>query len=344
MPYISSSKNPIVKKAVEAGYRKLANSAAKTIQKRYKAKASVKSVQKLTRQVKRIKLNAIGDKQMRRDYVRWTTLPAQIAGGAPVSASKPCDIRPICFLHQAITPLSYLKTNSLTLPGAGVPAELSVVDAGQWRPQELPVIAAQGLLPSYSKFDQLNHWNLALGVQNKFLHTSSTYTLNVRANRARGYIDVFILKPKRNYLRSNNKDVSLPLGLPGFTNMSLGDDAQYQINPQYWSCKRRLRKYFNVVQAGVPGAGNQRDLQTNPDFDVTFTVRNEKSRRNFTIPEAIGEGTTGIIDETDIPLSKQTWVLISTTLQNQDVNEGTNYFKCDLKRVVHYRDFAGASA
>lgn len=345
MPYVSRAKNPIIKKAVEAGYRKIASSAAKTIQKNYRRKASVRSVQKLTRQVKSIKLQAQGDRQMRRDFVRWATLPAQYPGGVPISASKPCDIRPICFLHQAITPLSQLKTLSLTPAGAGVPATLLPINAGEWRPQDLPVIAAQGLIPAdYNRFDQLENWKLSLGVQNKFVHTSTTYTLNVRANRARGYIDVYMLHPKKSYLRSNQKDVTLPNGLVGFTNMSLGDDAQYQPNPQYWTCKRRLRKYFNVVQQQDLSAGNAAALHTNPDFDVTFTVRNKKSRRNFTVPEATGDGTTGILDATDIPFAKQDWIMISTTLQNQDVNEGSNYFKCDLKRVVHYRDFVGASA
>lgn len=307
--------------------------AARVLQgKRAKKASNVKTNTQLTRAVQTLKTKAHGDRQMGRHQVRWV-------GNLNQNPRYLSNIRPICFLHQAISEGSLLHTLELTPAGAGVPATLLPKTAGTWALQTLPVITQQNLLPAdYDRFDQLQYWQQSGGVQNKFYHTSTRYTLRCQSVAARGFVDIFLCCPKRSFHRTTAKDVSLPLGLCGFTNMSVGCGDPYQINPDFWSCKRIKRHYFNCANQNN-GNADYRTVQTNPDFDIDFTVTNKKSQQLIASTD-IAQG--GVVDYTDVAYRKQMWIVISTTLEESDVG-AENHIKIDLKRSTKYRDYYGAS-
>ena len=316
--------------------------AASRIKRAVRSRVSSKSVAKLGRQVARLKTTQQGAPQMDRQRVRW--MPPAGPGNV---RNHPTTIRPIAFLHQAISAGAQIHTLQYGLATPPAFSTLTQVLAGQWISQTFPITdpisgGGSGVDPALAgKFDQLQYWSQSQGVQNRYCHTSTEYQFRCTAKQARGYLDVFIAHPKRNFVRSTQQDVSLPNGLAGFTNLSLGSQNQYSINKQYYTMKRLKRHYFNTVavHAAAP-TQHQRDLQTNPDFDFNLTIKNDKSRQVITAPELF---TGGILDYTDIPLSKQDWIILSCTIEENDQSEDNN-ISVDIFRTPKWRDLLGASS
>lgn len=308
--------------------------AARALQGRKAAKMQkAKSNRQLTRSVASLKARQNGEIQMARHQARWI-------GTLNYRPDQPSNIRPICFLHQAISEGSNIHTLEYSPAGAGLPAELKTVVAGQWVEQTLPTLGQLGLLPAdYDRFDQLNNWRVSStgGVNGpRFFHHSTLYTLTCKALACRGYIDVFCVKPKISFVRSTQKDINLPTGLVGFTHMSVGDNTPYQINPTYYSVKRLKRKYFNTVD----GPGMVRELQTNPDFDINFEIKNTKAQQNITSSEV---ASGGVLEYSEIPYRKQAWIVVSVTLENGDVAPDNN-ITIKMNRVPKWRDYFGGIA
>lgn len=298
---------------------------------------------KLTTKVKKLAITQRGSLQIDRQYLRWES-PDDPPHPAPYyfEARAPSTLRPICFLHQAISRGSVAYTCRYSAPIIGSPyAGLEKTLAGRWTKQTYPPTAEYNVPPSNSAFDQINYWDQAKGVGNDYLHTSTKYELSVQAINCRGYFDIFLVHPKKPFIRSTIQDVSLPDGIQGFTNLSLGSGHQYTLNGQYWTCKRIKRKYFNTADsAGLPSAGGRaRYLQTNPDLDCEFTIKNVKSRQHIKAPELF-EG--GVLDATDITFSKQDWIVISCTMENTDV-DFDHKLAFAIYRTPIWRDRDGAS-
>lgn len=308
------------------------------------------SVAKLAKGVKSLKLAAQGSIQMERQIARFISAFQPAGGGAPQVRNQPTNLRPLVWLHQAIS--AGAQIHSLEYQPHTAPA-FSVLDnkvVGTWAPQTFPVtdsIAAggYGCDPAiFGKYDQLQYQgSQTQGVQSKYTHSSTLYQFKITAQEARGYIDIFMFHPKRSWVRSTQKDVTIPGGLVGFTNLSLGvsnsvKTVQYAINNLYYTKKHLKRHYFNTVDD--PGAPDERQLQTNPDYDFQLMVRNDKSRSTIKATELF-EG--GVLDHTDIPFSKQDWIMVSTTLQNADVSS-TNNITVDIIRTPRWRDLLGVSS
>jgi len=338
--YVSGSKS--------AAGMKHRTSAASIIQaavkarKRRPAKASGKAVAKLSRSVQRLKVAVQGKQQMRRDFCDFAQVPpAPIPAGL---ANTITDSRPLLFLHQAISEDAGVYSLNPIVPAGPVLGSIDVYTAGVWAEQSFPLTATgtQGLgLPaSYNKFDQLQYWSQSNGVQNEYYHTSTEYTMNFVGTACTGYVDVFLVRPKKSYNPSAQQDLSLPIGLPALTYLSQGQQNQYAVNPQYFSCKRIKRKYFNTTApAGSPP--EERELQTNPNFDIKFRVVNAKSRRHIKAPE-LNTGAA-ILDSTDIPYRKQDWILISSTISNRDSTLDNHIILSKMFRTCHWRDYLGSS-
>jgi len=309
--------------------------AARAAAGRRRSRVSAKQVNKLSRSVKQLKIAQNGKKQMMRQVATFTTT------GPVTLPNTITDIRPLCFLHQAISE----DTDVWSLnPQVGPPATLEPYAAAVWTKQPFPITlpapAGDGLPPSYNKYDQLQYWSQAGGVQNDYYHSHTDYTMNFVGQGCTGYLDVFLIHPKKSYNPSAQQDISLPLGLPGFTHLTQGELQQYAINPQYFSCKRIKRKYFNTA-APAGATPEERELQTNPNFDIKFKVINHKSRRRIKAPE-VNDGSASL-DSTDIPFAKQDWILISSSIKNRDSSDD-NFIQCkSLIRTCHWRDYFGSS-
>lgn len=310
---------------------------------RRKQRGKKTTITKLNNKVKRLELTQRGSIQMDRQYLRWLPPdPPQQPSPYYFSANEPSNIRPICFLHQAISVNSRAYTNRYLqpVPPATSPT-LPNIEAGVWASQPYPLTSAPYNLDpgTYGLNDQLQYWSQALGVSNDYTHFSTKYQIQCHAVNARGFIDVFLVHPKKSYIRSVQQDISLPLGLSGFSFMSLASNNMYSINSQYYSCKRIRRKYFNTTAPSGGAAATQQYLCTNPDLDMEFTIKNRKSRQRIKAPE-LAEGA--VLDSTDIPYHKQDWIIISTTLDNKDVS-ANNHLKFQIYRTPVWRDREGAS-
>lgn len=307
-----------------------------------KKQSRAQSVSQLTNSVRKLKIAQNGKKQMMRQYAAFVRPGTP---GVPALPNTITDIRPLCFLHQAIS--EDVDVWSLNPQNLGTPtATLETYAAAIWTKQPFPVTTpvAQGgdaLPASYNKYDQLQYWSQAGGVQNDYYHSHTDYVMNFVGRACTGYIDVFLIHPLKSYNPSAQQDISLPLGLPGFTHLSQGELNQYAINPQYFSCKRLKRKYFNTAAPQGGAAAEERELQTNPNFNIKFTIAAPKSRRRIKAPE-LNDGTASL-DSTDIPYKKQDWILISTTIKNSDSSDD-NYIECQsMYRTCHWRDYFGSS-
>lgn len=320
--------------------------AARALSGRKKRKPPL-SNKKLTNKVKTLEKTQRGSIQYDRQYCVWNPIdPPQQDAPYYYNPAHPSVIRPIAFLHQAISRLSRVHTLRYLRPiGPGTPPTLNPTEGGIWNKQAFP-LSIQGTPPDEFNLapgqvdlnDQLQFWDQAEGVSNDYTHYSTKYEMQIHANDCRGYCDIFIVHPKKSYIRSVQSDISLPLGLAGFTNLSLGTHKMYSINKEYYTCKRLKRIYFNTAApAGAPPTSSY--LQTNPDYSCTFTVKNKKSRQRIRAPE-LAEGA--LLDSTDIPYSKQDWIIISTTLENQDVT-ATNNLNFKIWRTPTWRDRTGAS-
>lgn len=301
------------------------------------------SVSKLTSQVKQLKVTQRGSLQMDRQYMSWTS-PDDPPHPAPYyfDARSPSVLRPIAFLHQAISVGSVSHTCRFSPPIPPLTTKnLDRTIAGRWVTQTYPPVADYAVNPNGLAFDQIRYWDQSRGVGNDYLHMSTHYQLSIQAVNCRGYFDIFLVHPKKPFLRSTIQDISLPDGIQGFTNLSLGSGHQYTLNNQYWTQKRIKRKYFNTAApAGLPSAGGRPGyLQTNPDLDCEFTVKNVKSRQHIKAPELF-EG--GVLDATDITFSKQDWIIISCTIENEDIDVDHG-LKFAIYRTPIWRDRDGAS-
>lgn len=303
---------------------------------RKKRRPKAKSVAKLTRSVAKLKVAQNGAPQMSRQNAEWNV------GGPVTHTNYISNIRPLCFLHQAISVNSPIHS---LYPQPGIGIDLN--EAGEWKKQIFPLTqpvlaqpAGQGYPTSYNKYDQLQYWGESEGVQNRYFHSSTLYQMQCTGVACTGFVDVFLIHPKRSFNPSEQQDVNLPNSLPGFTHLSLGDNNMYSVNPQYFSCKRIKRHYFNTARLAGGGASSERELQTNPDFDIQFRIVNAKSRRLIRAPEQF-QGA--ILDSTDIPYSKQDWILISTTIDDRDSTPDNHIRIQSLNRTCYWRDYLGAS-
>lgn len=346
MPFSIHSKPYGYNKATELRHR---TSAARVLQKAARAVAgrrrasrvSAKQVNKLSKSVKQLKIAQNGKKQMMRQYAAFVRPGTP---GVPALPNTITDIRPLCFLHQAIS--EDVDVWSLNPQNMGTPtATLEPYSAAIWTKQPYPITlptaqGGDGLPASYNKFDQLQYWSQAGGVQNDYYHSHTNYTMNFVGQACTGYIDVFLIHPKKSYNPSAQQDISLPNGLPGFTHLTQGEVQQYAINPQYFSCKRIKRHYFNTAApAGV--TPEERELQTNPNFDIKFRITAPKMRRRIKAPE-LNDGTASL-DSTDIPFHKQDWILVSTSIRNADSSDD-NFIQCkSMIRTCYWRDYFGSS-
>lgn len=298
---------------------------------------------KLTSRVKTLEKTQRGSIQYDRQVCTWNALVIpQQDPPYHYEPNMPTTIRPICFLHQAISRLSRVHSLRYLRPVPPVlNPTITPIEAGIWNKQAFPLsTATYNLTPaSVDLNDQLQFWDQAEGVSNDYTHYSTKYEMQIKAVNCRGYCDIFIVHPKKSYIRSVQQDISLPLGLPGFTNMSLGSTHQYSINSEYYTCKRLKRIYFNTTAPAGGAAATDKWLQTNPDYSCTFTVKNKKSRQRVRAPE-LAEGA--LLDSTDIPYNKQDWIVISTTIEQSDQTDA-NHLKFQIFRTPTWRDRTGAS-
>lgn len=297
------------------------------------ASKNMTRIDKLTREVAKLKTAEYGQKQISRQIC------SSIAGLPNSQSARISANFPVCFCHQAIdlgNQLYQVEVDAVT--GAIVSNPVA-----NWRMQAYPLLA---LDPLSEQFDQLKYLQTNNnGLQAGYLHQSSNYQMKFEAVNWRGWVDVLVVTTRNQYTRQSGPDVDvfqLPGGLAGFSNTCGGTPNQYSWNPSFYGVKRVKRMYFNTQ---VPTTDSEA-IYSNPDKFSNLTLRNDKYRSHIRAQTKVEYAPpptppTTPITHLDMPLRQQDWVVI--TASNPTAPSATSYLAVSLLRAAVFRDALGSS-
>lgn len=285
-------------------------------------------IDKLTRDVNKLKVAEYGQKQITRQLVVNPT------GGYPRDVlARVSAAHPVCFLHQAISadaPIWQVGEDAVT--GA-----IEIQRKGSWETQLYPYLSVD---PGSDQFDQL--YNLKAnnaGVQSGYYHHKTYYNVYLRATNWNGWIDMLLVSPNKQYSRSAGtatvpaENYQLPAGLPGFVNCCGGSPFQYSYNPLFFTVKTLKRIYFNTSTSLESNT-----LKTNPEQYFDICVTNDKKKAH--IRSQIRNDNPNPITHLDIPFDQQDWIMFTASSQGE--TDGSNC-SVTVKRVPVWRDSVGSA-
>jgi len=307
------------------------------------------------RQLNDIKKRFYGQVQYSRQFCQFSQTPPDA-----INYSRVSTYQPICWLHQAIDQDAQVYgitvTRNTPVP-PNLPTITGVVNApiGAWSTQQFPYDTL-GIGNTQSGTNQLKYWKNALGVQNKFYHHYTDYTIELESVGARGYVDLLMIVPTKAWIRRSQqtKDTQLPSGIVGFTNLCAGSSNQWAINPQYYSVKRVRRVYFDQLKDEYAGAQTTgRSIQTNPTRLIQYRFYNPAYKRVISAPQD-ETVTPEITDFTDVGIKQQVWFMLSCSQDSATTDriiggpsqgrESSNHIKVKMFRKPCWRDYIGASS
>ena len=288
---------------------------------------------------------------------------------AAISASPPGTLshrylstyQPVCWLHQAIDDGASIYgvavgTSNVVPPNLPAISSINNSAIGVWSNQQFPYDGL-GVGNTQSGTNQLKYWNNSAGVQNKFYHQYTDYTIEIESVGARGYVDLLMITPTKAWIRKSQstKDTQLPTAIVGFTNLCAGSSNQWAVNPQYYNVKRVRRVYLNNLKDEYAGAQDTgRSLQTNPTRLIQYRFYNPAYKRVITAPQESLVGTTEITDYTDVGIKQQVWFMLSCSnesatqdriIAGSDVGQRANqHIKYRMFKKNCWRDYLGASS
>lgn len=291
-------------------------------------RSNAMAINKLSREVNKLKVAEYGQKQMTRQIVinRPNTLPAEVIG-------RISNGTPLCFLHQAISE----DTPIYQVGQAPITGAVEVQQRGRFREQPYPLLSAD---PTSIQFDQL--YNLKAntgGVQAGYLHQKTYYNIYAFAKNFNGWMDILLVSPTKQYTRSAGtggtppENYQLPAGLPGFVNCCGGSPFQYSYNPMFFTVKRLKRHYFNTTTALEANT-----IKTNPEYYTDICVTNDKRKAH--IRAQIRNDNPNPITYLDVPFNQQDWIMF-TSSSNQNTDNSNLEIK--VKRIPVWRDSVGSS-
>lgn len=294
------------------------------------AKVNAKQIASLTSGMAKLKEQVFGQKQYTRQWARsLTALPNGIM--ARVSANFP-----VAFCHQNIQK----DANVYQVGLAPITGQVESQIIANFIEQSFPLLT---LDPLSVKFDQLQYVKKnSIGVQPGYKHMFTSYNVHMYADNWRGWAEILIVTPKKQYTRQaapDPDDFQLPSGLPGFANCcggTTGVNAQYSYNPLFYSVKCLKRVYFNTFgQLGDQPA----ELHTNPNMYVNITVTNDKARSHIRAQASYDQ--TNPVIPLDIALDQQDWIVFTSS--NTRPALATSSLNISVQRCPVWRDPVGSS-
>lgn len=306
------------------------------------------------KQLRDIKKRFYGQVQYSRQFCQFSPNPT-----GTIPYSRVSTYQPICWLHQAIDADASVYGITVTR-NAPAPPTLPQITAltnatiGSWVAQVFPYDAL-GIGNAQSGTNQLKYWSNALGVQNKFYHHYTDYTIEIESVGARGYVDLLMITPTKAWIRRSQqtKDTQLPSGIVGFTNLCAGSNNQWAVNPSYYNVKRVRRVYLNNLKDEYAGAQTTgRSLQTNPTRLIQYRFYNPAYKRVISAPQS-EVPTSEITDYTDVGIKQQVWFMLSCSQESANTDkivsgasqgrDANNHIKVKMFKKNCWRDYIGAS-
>lgn len=238
---------------------------------------------------------------------------------------------PVLFCNEAMAPTStvYSTLVDTVAPNVGL---YTATPIGSWVTQPFSLTQFN---PDNAKYDLQRYRNLkaaagtALPIQGTYLAKGVSYDIQIYATGFLGYIECWLVKPRRTVVRQTELERTLPFALPSFVDMCGGCNNKYSHYSQFFSMKRLWRQHINVVE---PAAGSY--LNTNPLHYKKVYVSMGRGKL-IRAPDTPGTNPSII----DIPSRQASWLLFTSTNDNEDPG---SYVRLQVQRNVYFRDSIGS--
>jgi len=317
------------------------------------------ALSKLCTSVAKLSKQAYGYQQLGRQYIVHDTDVVHPVG--TTSIFDLCSEQPVAWCHQAITERSLiwqLKYNDQVIPNTW-----DVNSIGSWAKQPFVPVVTGG--PALTEYDSQLFWGNSANsggvkVENKFLLGTCSYNINLVALGVTGNVELCMVYEK-NYV-GQQQYTEMPSALRSFPNTTPLSDDQNVVSSRFWKVKVLKRHYFGTIAI----QGTQNNAPT--DLHVKAQVHQNYVQHNWHVSVKSGNVITvsdkdslgGIINYKEIPLKKRSWLMLRTSVPQNDITlgyapggvptyipPGSDPFRrisVQIQRTISWRDSSGASS
>jgi hypothetical protein len=300
------------------------NKAVKRVYRRYntvpkgRVATNKLAIATLARQVKSLQLSRMGEFQKQYEYVQIT------GGDTPWSTDNPLIFAANNFLHSSHVWIG--KADTVSFPGHTVPG---YIPRAQWA-KRLP----QNMGARYADYDYWGHANDDVCSSDSYKAISTTIDFNFEApslgpNQVY-WVRIDVIKPKRIFLNSNSKKLSLPANVQSLGNLANDDMTKRN---------RINRDYFTIIKTKwvkLENLNNEDKTQERwHNYYLKFPDRSNTQKLDVHTSVSTETGQVNETFVSNMPQDQIYWVLLSTSAANNCAVEMT--------RVTRYRDTLGVA-
>jgi len=197
-------------------------------------------------------------------------------------------------------------------------------------------------------------------VENKFLLGTVGYNINLVALGVTGNVQLCMVYEKNNV--QETQATALPSALRSFVNTTPLSDDQNVVASRFWKVKVLKSHYFGTIAVQGVQTNAPTSLHIKAQAHQNFVQKNwhvsVKSGNVITVSDKDTLG--GIINYKEIPLKKRSWLMLRTSVPQNDitlgyapggvptyVRPGSDPFRrisAQIQRTISWRDSSGASS
>lgn len=328
------------------------------------------ALRKVVRVVAKMQKQAYGNLQLQRQIL--VPIPGGVHPGGSDRFFTLCAEQPICWLMQAITDDAKIYGLEYTNTASPFTYHVSGNGVARWEHQLFsPAVLGDPLLTE--RYDTQQFWSNQDGGTNapkvspNFMLGTSSYNINLTALGVQGYVELLCVTytgPNRS--RAPLLETQFPSGLVSFVETARLSYAENVVSNKLYRCKLMKRHYFcNLGVEGSP-ANHPNTEHFKAQTHQTYLHHNWRVRvkHNSLIEvSAPAEGSDPVYSYEDIPLNKQVWMMIRTSVPAADLQGvfqptppvvpplpptaiGFQPFKrliVEAQRTISFRDQTGSS-
>jgi len=276
---------------------------------------------KVVAAVSKMQKQAYGYKQLDRHIFDHRVDPAHPVNQT-LYINDLCSEQPLCFLHQAIS--ENAQVYQVRYNSQVAPQTFNASPIGNWIAQPfLPDFLSGGL---YTEYDSQQFWKNSADsngrkVENKFLLSSVGYDLNFTSLGVAGLVQICMVTERDN-TRNGNLNTEFPSALRSFVNTCPLSGSQNVPNARFWKVKVLKQFYTSTIalQGVQPNAPTS--LHVKGQVHQTYSQKHYhlKVTSNSKISINDPDEPVDAIQYTDIPLKKRTWIMIRTSISENNIS------------------------